>query len=248
MRVVLGSSKNVLVNQTGVNLQRLSDLNDVDVSGVKDGDIMIYDGDTNTYRFGDVLDDLEVKNFTANGDILITGNVDIGGTVSFDDFQANTATILDSLTVNDLTVQGTFETDDITSENVTVIGNLSVVGQITSILSDELEISDNIIVLNSSLDDFTAPTADGGIRINRGSEADVSLFWDETNDYWSVGNLSFAAQTFVGNLQGNADTATALATEIDITLTDDVTGSASFDGTGNITIETTVEFVDGGYY
>jgi hypothetical protein len=55
---------------------------------------------------------------------------------------------------------------------------------------------------------------------------------------------TIVADTFEGNLNGNvtgdvtgnASTATALATARDITLSGDVTGSASFDGTSNITI------------
>lgn len=50
-----------------------------------------------------------------------------------------------------------------------------------------------------------------------------------------AGNVTFSG-TLTGDLTGNADTATALATARDIALTGDVTGSASFDGTGNASI------------
>ena len=49
------------------------------------------------------------------------------------------------------------------------------------------------------------------------------------------------ATTFIGALQGNADTATALATGRTIALTGDVTATGvSFDGTGNISLTTTI--------
>ena len=44
-----------------------------------------------------------------------------------------------------------------------------------------------------------------------------------------------------GDLTGNADTATTLATARTISLSGDVAGSASFDGSGDITISTTAQ-------
>jgi len=48
------------------------------------------------------------------------------------------------------------------------------------------------------------------------------------------------ASTFIGSLNGNATTAGALQTARDITLGGDLTGSASFDGSANITITASV--------
>ena len=48
------------------------------------------------------------------------------------------------------------------------------------------------------------------------------------------------ATTFTGALSGNASTATKLATARTISLTGDVTGSGSFDGSGNLSITATV--------
>ena len=52
-----------------------------------------------------------------------------------------------------------------------------------------------------------------------------------------TGNLT--APKFIGDLQGKADTATKLATARTISLTGAVTGSGSFDGSGNLSISTT---------
>jgi hypothetical protein len=58
-------------------------------------------------------------------------------------------------------------------------------------------------------------------------------------------NGSFSADTvtadLVGDVTGNADTATALETARTIELTGDVTGSVSFDGTANVQISTTLD-------
>ena len=252
MKVILGGNRKVLVNQTGVNLQRLSDLNDVDTSNVQEGYLMVYDEATKTYVFSNDLDNLNVTNLDVDNlivkDLTATGNINITGDVTFDTFTAANGTITDTLTVNDVVVQGVLNSDNITAQQVSVLGDLQVIGQLTSLSSEELEIADNIILLNSNISNSTAPTQNAGISIKRGTESNVELIWKETTDVWSVGNKSFEAQTFIGDLQGNADTATSLSSSIQIDLTNDVTGSTSFDGSGNITIQTTVEFVDGGYY
>ena len=58
------------------------------------------------------------------------------------------------------------------------------------------------------------------------------------------GNTSFpgtvVAPKFTGSLNGNADTATKLATPRAISLTGNASGSATFDGSGNVSINTTV--------
>jgi hypothetical protein len=76
--------------------------------------------------------------------------------------------------------------------------------------------------------------------VTRGGSAAKTLLWDETNDKWTVGSETFVAATFEGALTGNAATATALATSRTIGLSGDVTGSGSFDGTGNLTITATI--------
>jgi len=252
VKVILGGNRKVLVNQTGVNLQRLSDLNDVDTSNVQEGYLMVYDEATKTYVFTDDLDNLNITNLDVDNlivkDLTATGNINITGDVTFDTFTAANGTITDTLTVNDVVVQGVLNSDNITAQQVSVLGDLQVIGQLTSLSSEELEIADNIILLNSNINDSTAPTQNAGISIKRGTESNVELIWKETTDVWSVGTKSFEAQTFIGDLQGNADTATSLSSSIQIDLTNDVTGNTSFDGSGNITIQTTVEFVDGGYY
>lgn len=56
------------------------------------------------------------------------------------------------------------------------------------------------------------------------------------------------ATTFTGALSGNATTASALQTARTITLSGDVTGSTSFDGSTNVTLSVSYGAVDGGTY
>jgi hypothetical protein len=72
------------------------------------------------------------------------------------------------------------------TNNLTVGGNLNVTGTINSVNTTQVNIVDNKINLNT---DFTgAPTADAGIRVERGDGADVEILWNETNDNWTLTN------------------------------------------------------------
>ena len=133
------------------------------------------------------------------------------------------------------------------SDSLTVSGDLTVSGTTTTVNSETISLADNIISLNSN---FTSgsPTEDSGISITRGGSTAKTLLWDETNDKWTVGSETFVAGTFEGNLtgnvtgtvSGNAGSATVLATARTIALGGDVSGSANFDGSANITITATV--------
>lgn len=65
---------------------------------------------------------------------------------------------------------------------------------------------------------------------------DTVVLRDENADF-SAGTIT---ANLVGDVTGNADTATALETSRTIELTGDVTGSVSFDGTGDVQISTTL--------
>lgn len=196
-----------------------------------------------------------------SGTININGNIDIGGNVTFENFTANNVTArtitvdtisidnpIGALEVGDLTVTGTLQTDDVTSQTVTVLGNLNVIGALTNIFSEELNIADNIIVLNSNLANTASPTQSSGFIVNRGAQENVSFVWNETTDIWSVGSKDIEANTFFGDLDGNAATTDKLAIPITISLSNTVTGSVLFDGSQNVTIQTQVDVIHGGTY
>lgn len=77
--------------------------------------------------------------------------------------------------------------DDVTiANNLNVNGNLNVAGTINSVNTTEVNIVDNKINLNTN---FTGtPTADAGIRVERGDEADVEVLWNESTDSWTLTN------------------------------------------------------------
>jgi hypothetical protein len=111
------------------------------------------------------------------------------------------------------------------------------------------------VTAGSNISSSGTPSEDTGFSVLRGGSATKSFIWDESEDKWSVGSETMVAGTFEGNLTGNvtgnvtgssgsttgnAATATALASSRTIGLTGDVSGSGSFDGTGNLTITATI--------
>jgi hypothetical protein len=141
---------------------------------------------------GDVAGSATMTNL---GDVTITTTVQPNSVeLGADTTGAYIATVTG--TANEVTVSGSgAETaaitiglpDDVTiTNNLTVGGNLNVTGTINSVNTTQVNIVDNKINLNT---DFTgAPTADAGIRVERGEGADVEILWNETNDNWTLTN------------------------------------------------------------
>ena len=70
--------------------------------------------------------------------------------------------------------------------NLQVGGNLNVVGTVNSVNTTQINIQDNKVKLNSG---FTGtPTTDAGILVERGTETDVEILWNETSDKWTLTN------------------------------------------------------------
>jgi hypothetical protein len=92
------------------------------------------------------------------------------------------------VTFNDVTVDGTLNSDDITASTVTISGNLTVSGTTTTVNTETIKLKDNIIELNSSLANNTAPSVNAGILVNRGSSSNVSLEFFENGDRWKFTN------------------------------------------------------------
>ena len=106
------------------------------------------------------------------------------------------------------------------------VNDLTVYGTSTTVSFETLTIEDNMIILNSNYKG-SSPTDNGGIEVERGTLTNASLIWDESNDLWKAG-LAGSEKTLVK--QTNT-----------VTLTNGVTGSASFNASGNVSISTTVD-------
>ena len=95
------------------------------------------------------------------------------------------ATVLASYNSGDTVNIG--DADDDTT--VVIRGNLQVDGATTTVSSETLTIADNKIVLNNN---FTggSPTENGGIEIERGTQTNTVLRWNETSDRWQFVDLT----------------------------------------------------------
>lgn len=71
--------------------------------------------------------------------------------------------------------------------NLSISGDLSVAGTSTELNTQELLIEDNLITLNSNVSGN--PVLDAGIEVERGSELNSSVFWDESREEWRAGVL-----------------------------------------------------------
>jgi hypothetical protein len=91
--------------------------------------------------------------------------------------------------------------DNVAFNDVTVNGNFTVSGTTTTVNTETINLADNTILLNS---DYTGdtPSEDSGIEVNRGTQSNKTLVWDETNDYWTVGAETFVAGTVQANVSG----------------------------------------------
>ena len=89
---------------------------------------------------------------------------------------------------NLITQNGTIE------GNLLVEGNLTVTGTTTTLNTEELLIEDNIITLNSS--HVGVPSLDAGIEVNRGSEPNARIIWDESADVFIAGISGSEEQLF----------------------------------------------------
>jgi hypothetical protein len=69
---------------------------------------------------------------------------------------------------------------------VIIAGDLTVQGTTTTVNSNEVNIGDAIILLNS--DETGSASAPAGFEIERGTDANVSFIWDEAVDKWDLDN------------------------------------------------------------
>ena len=141
---------------------------------------------------GDVTGSATMTNL---GDVTITTTVAPNsvalGTDTTGDYVQNIQGTANEVTVSPTSGEGSTVTiglpDDVSiTNNLTVGGNLNVTGTINSVNTTQVNIVDNKINLNT---DFTgAPTTDAGIRVERGTEADVEVLWNEASDKWTLTN------------------------------------------------------------
>lgn len=142
---------------------------------------------------GDVIGSATMTNL---GDVTITTTIQPNSIELGTDTTGNyVATIAG--TTNEIQVTGSgSETSAVTiglpdnveiTGNLQVGGNLNVIGTVNSVNTTQINIEDNKVKLNSNA--TGSPTADAGILVERGSEPDAEILWNETSDVWQIGQV-----------------------------------------------------------
>jgi len=179
------------------------------------------------------------------------GNVEVffnGARLEEADFTATNGTsivLASAAATNDLiSIVSTdvFEvTDTVSRQNggtfigdVTMSGNLTVNGTTTSVNSNEVNIGDNILKLNS--DETGTPSQNAGIEVERGSATNVAFRWNETTDKWQFTNDG-SSYIDLGESDLVGDTTPQLGGNLDL-------NSSNITGTGNINITGTLTASD----
>ena len=228
------------------------------------GELAINTADGKIYIKQDVGGIESIVEFSADANDLLTLIKTVDGTGSGLD-----ADLLDGL---DSTQFLRSDQDDTMAGSLIVQGNLTVSGNTTYVNTETIQLSDNIITLNANHTGSASQNA--GIEVERGTDSNVVLQWNEANDYWEIasggttGRIITTSDEGAGNgfdadlLDGQEGTYYVDFTnatnkpdpQIDVNITGKVTGSGTTtltdlaDGTIAITAELANTAVTAGTY
>jgi hypothetical protein len=134
----------------------------------------------------DGLDSLQFVRSDANDSLV--GDYDITGLLDVDNVRIN-GNDISSTDINGnitMTPNGTGIVS--VASDLTVTGDLTVSGTTTTVNSNEVNIADAIIKLNS--DETGTATQNAGLEIERGTDANVTFLWEETANQWQLTDLA----------------------------------------------------------
>lgn len=150
---------------------------------------------------------------TAIGQATVNlGNTTVNTQITSSSFRTGNSSAYTNVTATALTTNGTLSVTGAAtfSNNVTVSGDFTVSGTTTFVNTATLNVSDNIIALNTDV--AGAPSENAGVEVNRGTSSNVSLIWNESTDRWQI---SSNTSTF-GNIH---------STLVDVVLGTDTSGA-----------------------
>lgn len=143
------------------------------------------------------------------------------------------------ITANNTTL--ILKSNNSTSSSIMLMNDSQVFGNL-QVLNGSFNVADygtgitRGLYLNSSLG-LVNPSLDiTAIEVNRGVATASKMIWNETLDQWQFTHPLYA------NLSGNAATATKIASPVNIQLIGEAAGTAAFDGSQNIQIDTSIQY------
>jgi hypothetical protein len=202
----------------------------------------VFTVNANTVLSGDTQitgNETFIGNKTQTGNETVTGAVTVTGEATIDEIQIGKVLDNEIDTVSTDLILDSFTGETIVDDNLTVTGDLTVQGVMTSIATTNVEITDvNILLAKGS---GNATNANGaGLTVDIGSSAPTiatpTILYNALTDEWDLNkNINIAANDFITT--GSVNTADLTATN-DITVTNNLnignnivsTGGGSFDG------------------
>lgn len=122
---------------------------------------------------------------TLTGDIAVNGGDITTTATTASIFNTNATTVNFAGEATTLNIGGSSGTTTV-GNSLVVTGDLTVNGTTTTLNTSELAVEDNTIVLNSNV--TGSPVANAGIEVERGTEDNVSIIWNESTNLWSFTN------------------------------------------------------------
>ena len=123
--------------------------------------------------------DIQTDDANANVAIMATG---LGANITL---SANNEVVLQAASIvnrGNMDVSGAF-----TAKDVTISGNLTVQGSTTTINSQQLTVTDNIIEVNKGEVGSGVTAGQAGLKVNRGEQTPYMMIFDEVEDMFKVG-------------------------------------------------------------
>ena len=88
------------------------------------------------------------------------------------------------------------------NSDLTVQGNLTVVGTQVYAQAETVLIKDNIVTLNAAISQSGTPLFNAGIEVDRGNQPNVSLIWNESSQAWQFTNNGTTYESLGGGSSG----------------------------------------------
>ena len=154
--------------------------------------------DATNKRFMSDAQETKLDSVESGADVTDTANVTAAGALMDSE--------LTNLTAVKAINQGLTTTSNVTFASgtfadLTVEGNLSVEGTLTTVNSNEVEIGDRIITLNTA-----DGAGDAGVQVHDATTAQTgSLLWDSAGDYWKAGEKDSEKRIVTFNANNPAD-------------------------------------------
>ena len=117
----------------------------------------------------------------ANGELTLSVSSQSDVVVDLDGRYLTSFTEADTL--DSVTGRGATTTNAVTVGDLTVNGDLTVSGSHIVTLAEEVRVEDSLFILNHGA--TGAASEDAGFLVERGSDTNVGLIWEETNNVWS---------------------------------------------------------------